>query len=382
MPLAANERLWIDDAALLGTELRYRDPEHSIPQLTRGVPDPSAEPTIIGWYDETPPGGLSNYASRPYVWCCHCGKPTHWKGWVVQDASGNVYIIGQETCGRDHYGFAFKNVERKFSQVRERQRDLRIWSEFRPLLDPGLVDIEALMASKGLADHDLKRTEIKRASSTAFSILQKIAKSSSPLMRYTSERDFAAEETRKQRYEAALATFNARPVRERRKLTAQGFAPEEETHPIYRREERNLGVMIGTSLVIDDGDVRERALAARKALKAALVVANKGTEGTSTKELREVRKATCNALDELLGELNRLIFAKLFFEPANLARIAEWSQGYEQFRFRADGDNLVIWDRNVGTKIVSPIGELDLPQREGLEAFRHFDLTEEWAAAA
>ena len=88
--------------------------------LTVFIPPSTSTPTIEFQYNVTPPAKRS----RPWVYCVHCGRPTHWRGYVVKFDGGVRCLIGKD-CGAKYYGADFHLFEKEFDAQRKRQFELR-----------------------------------------------------------------------------------------------------------------------------------------------------------------------------------------------------------------------------------------------------------------
>ena len=222
------------DLELLKSEFRFSDPTNSVEALTRERPDPTLSPDIIGFYDDTPSGGRLANPDQSFIWCCHCQKYTHWKGYIVEDGTGHRFTIGNK-CGLDHYGAAFENVITSFNEKRARKGVLRTFHRLAAKVENLDHDIGAILACPDLLSLERKTKEIAAASPRGIKALREAVARGS-LQGIIKTRNFAAEQERLERYERALGHFQRLPSEQRRELRDQGLRPELDENPIIRLE--------------------------------------------------------------------------------------------------------------------------------------------------
>jgi hypothetical protein len=363
----------LSDEELRIAEFRFEDPERSIAHLNRDRPDPSADPTIIGYYSERPRGGRAANPDAPYVWCCHCQRPTHWDGFVVRDGTGQTFIIGNE-CGRRHYGASFEVVERRFNEERVRKAVLTQWSRMAARAAELERALEGLAVDPYLALHDLKQRELQDASPGAFIRLRNAVQRGA-LELHEQVRDYEQEAQRAERYRKARAAFRALPAKERKRLEWDGLAPEEDTTPIIHSVSRNLGHVVGTSL-LGLSDVRDAATRVQDCLRYFRGADRQGTDAQDTRTLIRLRKNLAESADLLRQCLIANSFCQLFFERDNLDRLTTWSARFGHFRYTRRDKDLHVWDEDLGQTIVQAIPEGNIAALQILEPF-HITIVED-----
>jgi hypothetical protein len=355
----------LTDAQLMSAQFQYFDPENTIAGLNRDVPDPAANPTIIGYYDETPPGGR---ASRlPFIRCCHCGKRRHWKGHVIRDDRGETYIIGTRKCGREHYGIRFDAAEKAFKAEQARRSVLIRWNNMLNLVEGYREEVTRLLQSAALGALELKRDELHRASPDGIRKLTKIANTAQPMFETLEFRDVAAEDERRLRFERAITAFEALPSEERRTRRDEGLKPEKDTTPIYRQQTTPLGHLVGGGFLTESGDVRCFALALRKALDEIVGVRNSGTDHVKSLAMSRLLREMTDGPQALNSAITDVSFTPLFFERDNLDRIARWSVSDARFTFSRAGPNLMVDDTSKGRMRIEPLDAIDLPYCDNLQ---------------
>lgn len=350
----------LSDAELLHADFRVRDPEN-LSGLNRAVPDRTANPTIVGFYDETPPGGRKANPNVPFIRCCHCGKRRHWKGYVIQDDQDQLYIIGASRCGHEHYGARFGTEEKAFREDQARKRALVRWQNMLRILPTLSSEIETLLSCEELRNLERKRDEIRRASPKGFAELMRHHRSGNPMMEIREYRDHAAEVERDARFERALAAYERLPPEERRRRRDQGLKPERETTPILVRESHPLGVLEGADFLSANADVRDGALALRETLRTIEALTDKGTDNARLTELSRLLREMTDRPASLRDSLIVVSFSELFFGPENLRRLERWSGIFPDFSyFRSEG-GLLVEDSKLGRKVIAPLPKEHLP---------------------
>ena len=371
LPLANPNDRRLSDAELLETELRFHDPEN-IAGLSPAVPDPAAHPTIIGYYDERPPGGRKANPDAPMIRCCHCGLRRHWQGYVVRDDREELYIIGAQQCGREHYGGRFEAVESAFRQERERKKALSRWRHMVKLL-PDLTDEAAtILRSSGLSAIEMKRDEIRRASPQGFDRLVRYAGSGEQMVEVREERNHAAEAEREQRFQRAMAGFLARPPEERRRLRDEGLKPELDNTPIIDRLSEPLGPLMGGGFLTAAGDVRAAALALRDTLKAAETLEAEGTDVAWLADLSRILSEMTDRPKRLRDAMIEASFSAVFFEADNLDRLKRWSASHARFAFFHENGALVVEDSSRGRTVIQPLRDIDLPMTRLIDRMNYY----------
>jgi hypothetical protein len=338
----------LPDSELLKSEFRFSDPINSVDCLTRDKPDPNLSPDIIGFYDETPSGGRIANPDKSYIWCCHCQKDTHWKGYIVEDGTSHRFTIGNK-CGLDHYGAAFENVIASFNEKRARKGVLREFHRLATKIENLEKEIPVLLACPLLSAHERKYQEIDKASPNGMKALREAVGRGS-LTGIIKTRNFAAEQEREDRYERAMLRYQSLPSEERRELRDQGQRPELDDSPIIDSKSVDFGYLIGTS-IIGLSDPRKRALELKHAFAEFQNILAKGTDLFASKQIAIARRKLFDAAKALRDSLIDASFGEIFFEAENLKRISDWSACYRGFLFKTDDLNLIV-EQNSGQDIV------------------------------
>ncbi len=371
MAANTNPRLAQSDEQLRSQKFRYSDPEHTIQGLDRSVPAADAGVTVIGYYDETPSGGMKGNPDFPFVWCCHCQKRTHWLGYVIQSGTGAIHLIGQQNCGRLHYGVDFGGAERTFKQKRDRQRALERLAGIAAASRSAIAEVSALLWTESLSSADLVRASLKSAAPAFYSDLCAHICAGSVMKVHRTVRDHEAERERDRRFEQAVAAFQRLPAAIRRERRDEGLSPEEDTTPIFQQITEQFGQVVGGSFLVDEGDLRGALLALRKALLEAHEAFKAGTDSCSTKHLQALAAAFDRSQRECLETAERFGAAPQFFRSENLNRLAAWARSRDGLVVDVGSSKLAISEGDRQLKTIEAFETLDISAlRSSLESIQ------------
>jgi|688.fasta_scaffold18182_7 hypothetical protein len=358
----------LSDSELLKAEFRFSDPINTVDDLSRDRPDPSLSPDIVGFYDDTPLGGRLANPDHSFIWCCHCQKDTHWKGYIVEDGTNHRFTIGNK-CGLDHYGAAFENVITSFNEKRARKAVLRDFHRLETKIENLEREISILLACPMLSAHECKHQEISKASPKGLKALQEAVGRGS-LNGIIKTRNFAAEQEREERYEQALQRFQNLPSEERRELRDQGLRPELDDSPIIDSRSADFGHVIGTSL-IGLCDPRKKALELKHTLQEFQNIVAKGTDLFASKQIASVRRKLFDTAKVLRKSLIDASFGETFFQAENLNRISAWSACYRGFLFKTDNLHLIVQQNSGQDVVIKPLQTSDIYMPPSLDTI-HF----------
>ncbi|MFD1789702.1 hypothetical protein ACFSC3_19280 [Sphingomonas floccifaciens] len=314
----------ISDEELLSRQFRYEDPE-SIPGLCRDRPDQNLDPEIVGFYEVRPFGGRAANPDAPYVWCCHCQKPTHWGGRVLKDKTDSTYIIGAD-CGRKHYGDKFVVIDRAFNDQLARQKLLVRWSDAHAIRDQLLAEIKQVFSDPTWAEIEKKRAELKRVAPDVVYRLKALANRAGSLIVRDQVRDLAAEEQRRQSHDRAVAVFKALSKWEQRERRRDGLAPADlDETPILKDREQNLGPLRGLGLFLEDRDVRAEAIKLRDAMGPIGTISKLGAVRNA--EITRTLRRITDAATALRSAFVETAASWRFFEPDHTEAVERWYAG-------------------------------------------------------
>lgn len=328
------------DEQLASAEFRFRDPL-AVENLCRDRPNPELEPEILGDYDLTPPGGKAANPEAPWIWCSHCQGARHWRGFVITNATGLRYLIGSR-CGPLHYGATFTGAQNAFTD-RSRRADLvRRLGRIAAAAEAVCAAADQILHSPELRRLDEKREELRRASPNAFVRLASSVQSGMPLQEVVKVRNFEAEAERDDR---------------------EGL--KQPGPPLYRDERQSLGHLDGSALLRTRGDCRDRLVALKAAIAAAVRLRNQGTDEVATNVLRKAVTSAEDALQAGLGAIGEAENAHAFFSARNMMRLERWAGVHRDFSMIAEGGGLRIRTQHEGTRLVSALEPMRLPDLPG-----------------
>lgn len=314
--MATTARRLTDDQ-LASTDLRIADPT-KVDRYTRDRPDQALAPEIIGEYDLTPPGGMRANPDGPWVWCCHCQKDNHWRGFVIANATGNRYSVGND-CAAKYYGIEFSSARRTFKDEVTRKGLLERLGALSAAAEGIYAVIAEALHSSSLSMIDAKRKEIGKACANAAFLLSSAAHSGTPLHEQVQVRDLAAELARDD------------------KLPADADRP-----PIYKLERRAIGLIDGSAVVRNQDDCRDRLLSLRRAVRQVRAMHKGDTDAVTTETMKKLvveAESAHRAAEERLAEYRR---APDFFSATNVDRMARWSDSQSGFTIRPNEDGIEI----------------------------------------
>ena len=354
----------ISDEQLRNTTFRYSDPEHTILALDRSVPDPTAKIVVIGYYDETPAGGRRANPDYPFVWCCHCGKPTHWKGYVIRDENERVHIIGAQNCGVQHYGVHFDQAARTFDANVSRKRVLERWDLISAKASAARGLVDALLQSRELAEVDNRRIALKRGSPECYRELVRHIVEGSELRRHRRARDLDREATRERQFQQAVAAFQHLPADIRRQRRVDGLAPEPDSQPIFREWTEHFGMIQGGHFLLEDGDIRSKLIATKMALKEIEQIQG-DAKWVPTAAMSRAMSSFHRSLTDVVGTRHLLRSSPRFFERENVDRLVAWSNDAEKFSLSRGNPGIIV--RGVGPEAtILPLLSIEIPFLEEL----------------
>lgn len=321
-----DQRRRLSDAELATAVLDIEDPL-VIENLSRARPDATLQPVIIGEYHRP--------TSEQAIWCCHCQANRHWNGFVVENKTGNRYVIGSH-CGPKHYELSFASARRQHTDLKQRQGLGRRLADI-VRVDAELLDsIARVLQSEGLRRIDQARSAIKKAAGDMFFRLQPMAARGAALTESVRVRDYAAEA--------------------RRPTSGKG-----DESPIYTFENQRIGPLEGAGLLIEHGDCRDELLALRQAVVEARKAHAGGTDSITTTDLQKIVKRCEEAHSRAEQAIALARRAPSFFSDENLSRLERWSEQFEAFRIqRTDIGFGVVLSRGSPVRIAA-LEAVELP---------------------
>lgn len=315
--LAPPELLSPADTALLAANLTTGDPEGQTARLRIATTD---APEIVQRYSVAPPKN----EERPYVWCAHCGKPTHWKGYVVRLIAGELVNLGHE-CGGKQFGFEFGTVENEFNALVDRQALLRRLLTIRQVAP----EVRKLAHKLSLAEETLAFDEVRASLLRAWPVVWRALRSASGSARLVTQVVVAdpEEATRQKKsirryHELQMETAPTRTARERLRKEMQAALAA--VGDVTREVTTDHGALAGSPFLQLQGTLEAGWQGIQRQAQRVCEGAETGTGSLSTGALRHLAREA----DELLDAAARLAVhhgaSEMFWQAANLQRIVRW----------------------------------------------------------
>jgi len=325
-----------------------RDPE-SLPGLVRAIPESDSVPEIEYAYDVTP---RKSAPRKDFVFCAHCGYPTHYKGYVVKYESCRC-LIGKD-CGFKLYGADFHAVERGFIEERRRQINLL-------RLDAAVEGFPHLLRSLGETANasetkmfDRARVMMRTNMPDLWSALSGLADGSSDLIVNEQARDYAAEQARDQR------------------RGQQDAADDEVDEPIFTFVSKIIGPLNGAAFCRPNlGSAVASFQREHDRLKQEYQrFRSLNTSRMSTRQIGNELSGLRTDLEQLLVFERPMRAVASFFGPANLLRIAEWANHTTRndTRYGVQGMRLLAASHGQPAEVSFPQGYKP-PDLTGLQSF-------------
>lgn len=312
------------DRQLLTQSMTTSDPEASTQKIR--LPTLDGPPSILLQYDVTPAKVVSR--KRPYVWCAHCGKNTHWRGYIVELAEGPQVNIGKD-CGSQQFGLSFNAIENSFNAQLERQNLVPHISRLHHALPTLLDSVKSLMSHPGTRDADELADGLQSRAPRLWRYLQSEASSSIVQLKiYRTVLDSEAVARTKENIRAHFAreteAASTRTARTKARLALrEALASVGER---YREEVAEYGLLRGTGFA----GRRERLGQTLGSLSRALHELSDQINVTNSDALSDkVIKSALQQSRELLSQADRasdaFAYAAAFRRSANLTNLAAWA---------------------------------------------------------
>ncbi|WEK50884.1 MAG: hypothetical protein P0Y66_02025 [Candidatus Kaistia colombiensis] len=281
--------------------------------------DPSTMPGRV----ETPPAEDAELIfemtyDAPEVVDCVWGHK-HKRGLVLKDANGNRYLIGHD-CGQNKFGLDWQYMESQREAQKKRQDYLLSLRSFAALLTSEMPWLQSLPQHPAVQAHDELRKAIRNKSPKFFEDLIKVqAGEAARLSKVVAERDFKAEEARRERADQDPSNY--------RKMSKQSQAEHRQDYakrkdPIYRNVRRDLGPMLGLSLISRLGPLSGRLASHVSRLPG---IASTALTLPAAIDLKAQTRITRTLVQETQTLLEEVDDAASFFSPEHCQAISEWS---------------------------------------------------------
>lgn len=352
----------LSDAELLEQQFKTDDPEN-LSGVSSALPTDYKDAEIEFWYDVNPGSGKTT-EDRSYVWCAHCGKVTHWKGYVMKSSSDARFLIGAETCGRKLYGLDFNQTENKFDTLRSRQNYLFRWNATIEALPNAVDGLSEFLKNPILRQFEEARSGFEREMNDLYVQLNKaISRNDGRLLIDERVRDFEAEQRRNDTYDQEDQAFEA--SRQSMTLTAfkeqrKEFKKQKNTRnrgEIYKTVQRETGRIAGDDFLKSRAtpiQIISGCIADLRNLHGEMK--GQATEQFSNQKMSTTLTKVKNYIANVETELKRLRAASGFFQLNNLTTIATWTSKVPEIRgqYKVRARTLIKEDANRDVQISLP----------------------------
>lgn len=319
----------LTDGQLASAILEIDDPM-TVERLALERPDPDLLPEILFEFHRP--------SMSERVWCCHCQARRPRNGFVIENETGNRYLIGS-TCGPKYYELSFAQAQRQHEELKQR-RGLRVRIDaIVASTKATLAVIDSIFHSDGLRAVDAVRSKLAKHGGDAYYRLGSIASRGGALTRATRVRDYAAEA--------------GRP------------ASSEDDGPIYTYQDIPLGPLAGTALLIPSGDVRDRLLELKSVLQEIGKVYREDTDGLSTTAFQRLVRRAEEARERASEGIVATRAAPEFFEDVHLRRLVHWAEPFTSFDLMARDGGLEILLPSRPPYLLARLGSIDIPDLPG-----------------
>jgi hypothetical protein len=286
--------------------------------------------------------------------CAHCPQhQRHRKGVVVRTPVGR-HLVGS-TCGPKAFSADY-GLASKARETAQRRYDALVRQD--RLRDQGTaaVDIfEMLAASDDVKAFDSSKAMMQRFDRQLLADLAKIA--STPggaiLTEWAQERDFAAEEERKEAWAEAQASrpqrdiVNMTTTQRKRELAARRQLPTLNQEPLYHKVNRVVGQLGGAAWLALSERMSARLAGDIDAIRRRLAECREVTDGWPLGAMESSSRALEAALRHGYATIALFDRYASFFSPENLSRVQRWAQ-HRYASVRLTGDRAGFRSANVG----------------------------------
>lgn len=338
------------DRRLLSETLTTSDPEAGTVRLR--LPKSKPGPPIVMRYDVTPP--LGGDRSRPYVWCGHCYRATHWKGYVVELPDGTLVNLGG-VCGPKHFGFDYGAVENAFDAKADRQsllpRIARLKSAL-PILSEALTSLRDCPATRHA---DELRSGFRAQYPRLWRSLHSFVAAGG--MELVTTRTIADPEatarTRsniKERFQRLIAEASGKTARTRarREMTEALESVEEKSREVTTRH----GVLDGRAFLVWDDSLAEALTRLRLEIgNVHEKLSVDSSDALSNQAMKEALRDSLRLLSEADKASDRYAETAAFWREENLAAVVGWANANALGQgsiFSAAGNTIALGSKEVG----------------------------------
>jgi hypothetical protein len=280
---------------------------------------------------------------------------SHKKGIILRDAEGRRYPVGH-TCGKERYDLDWNKLENAVQRIRDRKEYLLRLRAIGTAIKSEEEWLVEIPNHPGIAAFDRLRQTFPADCRALFVECTKLADGNGTMWADVDERDFAAEERRRERDAERDADLKDMTPANRQRYFKKFGVPGTDKSPLYKKVPRSTGVLPGLSIFAGTPPlktrVREYVTQIRYLADICLQLPNSG-------DLPGISKIATRTFNDLAAALREISDAALFFNYADLIRVVEWAnkRGFYGLKFSVDGAALRIEneDEQSSVRIARPV---------------------------
>jgi hypothetical protein len=279
---------------------------------------------------------------------------SHRKGIILRDAAGLRYPIGH-TCGKGRYGLDWNVLENAIDKIRDRKEYLIRLQNIGNAIKSEEEWLSELSNHPAIAALDRLHQTFAADCRALFAECVDIARGNGTMWADVDERDYAAEERRRERdaeRDDRLKTMT--PANRARDLKKFGVPGSDKT-PIYMKVPRSMGVLAGLPVFRAEPlkpRIKDYVTQIRLMADTCLQLPNSG-------DLPGISKLATRTFNDIASALDEINEAAAFFNYANLARVVEWAnkRDIDGLKFSVDGAALRVenGDEQSSVRIARPV---------------------------
>lgn len=308
--------------------------------------------------NEPPPDGCElwfemNYEADDNVRCVF--GHMHKKGIILRDVQGSRYPIGH-TCGRERYGLDWNTLENAVARIRERKDYLLRLRMIGTAIRNEEEWLSEIQDHPAVAAFDALKHTFATDAKELFVQCTSIARGSGIMWAEVEERDYAAEERRRERDADRNIELQRMTPAQRNKDLKRNGVPGTDKTPLFKKAPRSFQSLPGIPIFAGKESLKIRIGAyvaqIRSLADTCLQIPNIG-------DLPGISKVATRTFKDFAATLDEINQAARFFEYGNLSRVVEWANkaDFEGLTFSLDGAALRIENHEEGTsaRISRPI---------------------------
>jgi hypothetical protein len=295
------------DDQLLSTTINTNDP-----LSLEGIVDTPPPNNGDLWFEMT-------YDADQNVKCVY--GHLHKKGIILRDAQYNRYPVGHK-CGFDLFGLDWNLLQNHIKRISDRKADLLYLRSIANALGEADHWLRKVPDHPSISALRILRETFASEAKSLFDECASIARNDGFMYAEVDERDFQAEERRRERdseRNAALRTMT--PAQRQREFKINGVPGSDKT-PLFKKISRNFGSLPGVPIFDDREPLKDRIEAFLEQFCSLRTICN---EPTSSISLEGITRVAIRAIREFAEALEEIDAALNFFTYSNLTKFSDWA---------------------------------------------------------